>query len=68
MRYIVKKELTWDPALNVGGSRSPNFFLYREAGQGGIDVEMEAIRNLVRDMTPTVCKNTPTVQTISIRH
>lgn len=58
MRYIVKKELIYDPALNAGGSRTPNFFLYREVGQGGIDVEMEAIRNLVRDFTPDVCIGT----------
>lgn len=54
MRYVVKKELTWDPALNIGGFRTPNFFLFREAGQGGIDIEMDAIRNLVRDMTPNL--------------
>jgi len=52
MRYIVKKELIFDPALNVAGSRTPNFFLYREVGQGGIEVEIEAIRNLVKDLTP----------------
>ncbi|EGG23273.1 hypothetical protein DFA_05405 [Cavenderia fasciculata] len=49
MRYIVKQELLWDPGLDISGSRTPNFFLFRDAGAEGMDVEMEAIRNLVRD-------------------
>ncbi|EGC37975.1 hypothetical protein DICPUDRAFT_53560 [Dictyostelium purpureum] len=53
MRYIVKKELLWDPALDVSGSRTPNFFLFRDAGTDGMDVEMDAIRSMVSDFKPS---------------
>eukprot|EP01132_Coremiostelium_polycephalum_P005586 gene5586-6953_t len=54
MRYIVKQELLWDPALDISGSRTPNFFLYRDAGSEGMDVELQAVKNLVNDFTPSV--------------
>ncbi|KAN0019680.1 hypothetical protein ACTFIU_002901 [Dictyostelium citrinum] len=53
MRYIVKKELLWDPALDVSGSRTPNFFLFRDAGTDGMEVEIEAIKSMVSDFKPT---------------
>ncbi|KYR02462.1 hypothetical protein DLAC_01303 [Tieghemostelium lacteum] len=52
MRYIVKKELLWDPGLDISGSRTPNFFLFRDAGTEGMDVEMEAVKALVTDFKP----------------
>ncbi|EFA77679.1 hypothetical protein PPL_12288 [Heterostelium album PN500] len=54
LRYIVKQELLWDPGLDISGSRTPNFFLFRDAGAEGMDIEMEAIKNLVRDFKPKV--------------
>eukprot|EP01133_Synstelium_polycarpum_P014504 gene14504-17118_t len=60
MRYIVKQELLWDPALDISGSRTPNFFLFRDAGADGMDVEMEAIRGMVKDFKP----NSPDVTCI----
>jgi len=54
MRYIVKKELLWDPALDISGSRTPNFFLFRDAGTAGMDVEMDAIKSMVSDFKPKV--------------
>jgi len=53
MRYILKKELLYDPGFNICGSRTPQFFLFREAGGvGSMDVEMLGMRNLVSSMTP----------------
>eukprot|EP01113_Clastostelium_recurvatum_P015861 TRINITY_DN1895_c0_g1_i1.p1 TRINITY_DN1895_c0_g1~~TRINITY_DN1895_c0_g1_i1.p1 ORF type:complete len:391 (+),score=74.75 TRINITY_DN1895_c0_g1_i1:1247-2419(+) len=48
MSYIVKKDLLWDLALNVGGARTENFFLFREVGSQGLDVELEGMRRLVK--------------------
>ncbi|GAM20727.1 hypothetical protein SAMD00019534_039020 [Acytostelium subglobosum LB1] len=52
LRYIVKQELLWDPGLDISGSRTPNFFLFRDAGAEGMEVEMEAITNLIKDFKP----------------
>eukprot|EP00026_Physarum_polycephalum_P010117 Phypoly_transcript_10268.p1 GENE.Phypoly_transcript_10268~~Phypoly_transcript_10268.p1 ORF type:complete len:384 (+),score=79.55 Phypoly_transcript_10268:170-1321(+) len=53
LRYILKRDLLWDPALNIAGSRTPQFFLFREAGgQGAMDVEIKGMSNLVSTLTP----------------
>jgi 1-acyl-sn-glycerol-3-phosphate acyltransferase len=43
LRYVLKRELLMDPALDVGGSRMPNHFIDRE---GDTDTELAAIREL----------------------
>jgi len=61
MRYILKKELLWDPGFNICGTRTPQFFLYREAGgEGAMDVEIQGMRSLVSSLTP----NTHAIVTI----
>lgn len=48
LRYVLKKELLWDPALDIAGNRLPNHFVDR----GGSDSEgdLEAIRSLARGL------------------
>ena len=43
-RYVLKKELLYDPCLDVVGLRVPNHFLDRGAGDGG--EELDALRSL----------------------
>ena len=50
LRYVMKRELLWDPCLDVVGQRLPNTFVRR--GQGGSDVETERVRELARDLGP----------------
>eukprot|EP01111_Echinosteliopsis_oligospora_P014302 TRINITY_DN5361_c0_g1_i1.p1 TRINITY_DN5361_c0_g1~~TRINITY_DN5361_c0_g1_i1.p1 ORF type:complete len:388 (+),score=115.23 TRINITY_DN5361_c0_g1_i1:110-1273(+) len=50
-RYILKKDLMWDPAFNICGSRSPQFFLFREAGDD-MPTEIAGMKRLVSDLTP----------------
>eukprot|EP01088_Endostelium_zonatum_P006225 TRINITY_DN18331_c0_g1_i1.p1 TRINITY_DN18331_c0_g1~~TRINITY_DN18331_c0_g1_i1.p1 ORF type:complete len:394 (+),score=102.69 TRINITY_DN18331_c0_g1_i1:218-1399(+) len=49
MRYVVKKELLFDPGLDILGSRSPNIFLDRQAKGPAMNQEVLAIGNLVSD-------------------
>ncbi len=50
LRYVLKRELTWDPCLDIVGRRLPNAFVDRKAGRarGAID----AIAELARGLTP----------------
>lgn len=48
LRYVLKRELLWDPCLDVVGQRLPNAFIRR--GRGESDAEIEAIRALGRDL------------------
>ena len=32
LRYVLKRELLWDPALDIGGNRVPNHFVDRSGG------------------------------------
>eukprot|EP01087_Luapelamoeba_hula_P021697 TRINITY_DN7631_c0_g1_i1.p1 TRINITY_DN7631_c0_g1~~TRINITY_DN7631_c0_g1_i1.p1 ORF type:complete len:456 (-),score=87.21 TRINITY_DN7631_c0_g1_i1:21-1388(-) len=52
MRYVVKKEILWDPGLDVMGNRSPNLFLSRSARDADMDAELQSMKNLVADYTP----------------
>ena len=49
IRHIMKRELLWDPALDIGGNRIPNYFLRRKASDP--EKELAEIRQLARDMT-----------------
>ena len=48
LRYVLKRELLWDPCLDVVGQRLPNAFIRR--GRGESAVEIDAIRALGRDL------------------
>ncbi|HEX6146148.1 MAG TPA: lysophospholipid acyltransferase family protein [Acidimicrobiia bacterium] len=51
LRYVLKKELLVDPALDIAGNRLPNHFVDR--GPGGTEPETAAIRSLAQGMAPT---------------
>jgi 1-acyl-sn-glycerol-3-phosphate acyltransferase len=48
LRYVMKRELLWDPCLDIVGQRLPNAFVRR--GQGGADAEIARVRELGRDL------------------
>jgi len=48
LRYVMKRELLWDPCLDVVGQRIPNVFIQR--GSGDSAKEIAAIRGLARDL------------------
>ena len=50
LRYVMKRELLWDPCLDIVGQRLPNAFVRR--GQGGAEAESERVRELARDLGP----------------
>ncbi len=33
LRYVLKRELLWEPCLDVGGQRLPNYFVRRDTGE-----------------------------------
>lgn len=47
LRYVLKKELLVDPALDIGGNRLPNHFIDRA---GDSEEEMQALRDLARGL------------------
>ena len=47
LRYVLKKELLIDPALDIGGNRLPNHFLDR---MGDTNSELAAVRSLATDL------------------
>lgn len=47
LRYVLKKELLADPALDIAGNRLPNVFVDRG---GDTERELEAIRRLIETM------------------
>jgi 1-acyl-sn-glycerol-3-phosphate acyltransferase len=49
LRYVLKKELLWDPCLNVVGNRLPNAFV--ERGSGKISGGVDAVRRLMAGLT-----------------
>lgn len=49
LRYVLKRELLSDPALDVAGSRLPNYFVDR--GSGDSTAELAAIRKLAGGLT-----------------
>lgn len=48
LRYVLKKELLIDPALDIGGNRLPNYFVDR--GATDTEAEREGIRRLADDL------------------
>lgn len=48
LRYMLKRELLWDPCLDLVGRRLPNVFVDRSSGAGG--EQLEAIASLARDL------------------
>jgi 1-acyl-sn-glycerol-3-phosphate acyltransferase len=51
-RYVLKRELLFDPCLDIVGLRVPNHFLDREATDGS--VELDALRDLASGVGPGV--------------
>jgi 1-acyl-sn-glycerol-3-phosphate acyltransferase len=50
LRYVLKRELLWDPCLDVVGNRLPNAFIDRFSGESAR--EIGRIRELARDLGP----------------
>jgi 1-acyl-sn-glycerol-3-phosphate acyltransferase len=50
LRYVMKRELLWDPCLDIVGNRLPNYFVRR--GQGDSAREIAAVRRLADDLGP----------------
>lgn len=39
LRYVLKKELLLDPAIDIAGNRLPNHFVLRGSGDGAVEIE-----------------------------
>ena len=50
LRYVMKRELLWDPCLDIVGHRLPNVFVRRGSAQA--EREIASVRNLARDLGP----------------
>jgi 1-acyl-sn-glycerol-3-phosphate acyltransferase len=50
MRYVLKRELLWDPCLDIVGNRLPNYFVDRQAVDG--EREIRGVANLVQGLGP----------------
>jgi 1-acyl-sn-glycerol-3-phosphate acyltransferase len=50
LKYVLKKELLLDPALDIGGNRLPNYFVDRSSRAS--ENERNAIRRLATDLKP----------------
>ncbi len=50
LKYVLKKELLVDPALDIGGNRLPNYFVDRGASDS--EAERDGIRRLSADLQP----------------
>ncbi|MEM7411268.1 MAG: 1-acyl-sn-glycerol-3-phosphate acyltransferase [Myxococcota bacterium] len=50
LRYVLKKELLWDPCLDIVGQRLPNVFVDRSAPNG--KTEIGAVAALARNLEP----------------
>jgi 1-acyl-sn-glycerol-3-phosphate acyltransferase len=50
LRWVIKKELLWDPCLDIGGNWLPNVFVDRKSSNR--DGEIQAIRELSRGLGP----------------
>ena len=51
LRYVLKKELLWDPCLDIVGHRLPNYFLDRSSPE--MRGELDAISKLATDLKAT---------------
>jgi len=50
LRYVLKRELLWDPCLDIVGRRLPNAFVDRFSGES--EREAARVRRLVADLGP----------------
>jgi 1-acyl-sn-glycerol-3-phosphate acyltransferase len=50
LRYVLKRELLWDPCLDIVGLRLPNAFVQR--GSGDTAREIAAVQRLLDDLGP----------------
>jgi 1-acyl-sn-glycerol-3-phosphate acyltransferase len=50
LRYVLKRELLWDPCLDIVGQRLPNAFVGREAEARG--PQLERLRRLAAELGP----------------
>jgi 1-acyl-sn-glycerol-3-phosphate acyltransferase len=50
LKYVLKRELLWDPCLDVVGRRLPNTFVDRSGSRK--DAEVRAVASLGRDLGP----------------
>ncbi|MGI9591005.1 MAG: lysophospholipid acyltransferase family protein [Myxococcota bacterium] len=48
LRYVLKRELLWDPCLDIVGNQLPNVFIDRESADP--EAEIQAIAALARDL------------------
>jgi 1-acyl-sn-glycerol-3-phosphate acyltransferase len=49
MRYVLKRELLWDPCLDIAGNRLPNYFVDRQSENR--EEEFAGIATLAKDLT-----------------
>ncbi len=49
LRYVLKRELLWDPCIDIVGNRIPNAFV--ERGTGNISGGVEVVRRLMSGLT-----------------
>lgn len=50
LRYVMKRELRWDPCLDIVGNRLPNCFVQRGSGDSGR--EIAAVQRLADELGP----------------
>ena len=50
LRYVMKRELLWDPCLDIVGNRLPNYFVQR--GSGDSEREVAAVQRLLDEIGP----------------
>ncbi len=49
-RHVIKRELLWDPCLDVAGHRLPNYFVDRDSDDSA--AEIRAVARLAEDLGP----------------
>ncbi len=50
LRYVLKRELLWDPCIDICGNRLPNVFVDRSSGESAHEVAR--VQRLARDLGP----------------
>jgi 1-acyl-sn-glycerol-3-phosphate acyltransferase len=50
LRYVLKRELLWDPCLDIVGNRLPNYFVRRGSDDG--EREIAAMQELMENLGP----------------
>jgi len=50
LRFVMKRELLWDPCLDIVGNRLPNYFVRRGSGEG--EREVAAVQGLLEHLGP----------------